>query len=98
MPTVTKIQAQRAIIAIIQDMIQDWDLDLDEPIGATTKLAQDLEFSSIDVIQLIVCIEEYFKKKMGFDELLMNDGRYVDDLSITQLAVFVSTKLEGAQP
>jgi len=98
MPTVTKIQAQRAIIAIIQDMIQDWDLDLDEPIGATTKLAQDLEFSSIDVIQLIVCIEEHFKKKMGFDELLMNDGRYVDDLSITQLAVFVSTKLEGAQP
>ncbi|WP_287127886.1 acyl carrier protein [Candidatus Cyanaurora vandensis] len=98
MPTVTKIQAQRAIIGIIQDMIQDWDLDLDEPIGANSKLAQDIEFSSIDVIQLIVSIEEYFKQKMGFHELLMNDGRYVDDLSVSELAAFVSTKLDGAQP
>jgi acyl carrier protein len=33
------------------------------------------------------------KSKLPFNELLMRDGRYVDDLSIGQIADFVAGKL-----
>lgn len=85
------------LIAILQDMIAEWDLDLAEPIGPATTLVSDLGFSSIDLIHLIVAIEEHFARpKMGFNELLMKDGQYVADLTVGQLAEFVAARLHGS--
>ena len=82
------------IIAIIVEMIDDWGVDVDNPIGPDTRLAADLECGSVDIILLIVTIEEHFKRpRMGFQELLMRDNRYVDDLTVGQLAAFVTLKL-----
>jgi acyl carrier protein len=82
------------IIAIVAEMIDDWGLELDEPIGPDTRLVTDLECGSVDIIHLVVTIEEHFKRpRMGFQELLMKDNRYVDDLTVGQIAAFVSRKL-----
>lgn len=79
------------LIALLEDFTQDWDLDLDAPMTRDTKLLADLSFESIDIIQLIVAIQEdIVKAKMSFDLLLMKDGRYVDDLSIGQIADFLA--------
>jgi acyl carrier protein len=84
------------IIEIIEDLTQDWGLDLDEPIGPETSLVNDLEFASVDVIQLCVAIEEHYNQsKMGFQDLLMVDGRYVDDLKVKQFAEFLNYKISG---
>ena len=55
-----------------------------------TRLLADLGFESIDIIQLTVALEETFGlRKVPFDQLLMQDGRYVDDLSLRQIATFL---------
>lgn len=80
------------LIAILSDLTEEWGLD--EEIGLESKIVADLEFESIDIIQLVVAIEKHFaRRNMGFDELLMKDGKYVDDLSVRQISTFVKKKL-----
>jgi acyl carrier protein len=90
------MQVQSDIIAILKDMTQEWDMDLSE-INSETKLMEDLGFVSVDIIHLVVSLEEHFKQKLGFNALLMRDGRYVDDLSIEEISSFVSNQLTGAK-
>lgn len=91
----TENQIQATIIDLLKDMTQDWDLDLDETISPKTQLVEDLSFASVDIIHLIVSIEEHYKQKLGFQELVMRNGRYVDDINVSELVDFVSTKLQG---
>ncbi|MEC9361857.1 MAG: hypothetical protein ACPHN2_16185 [Sinimarinibacterium flocculans] len=61
-----------------------------------TRLLADLGFESIDIIQLVVAIqEEILRSKLSFDRLLMKDGRYVDDLSIGQIADYLAANAPG---
>jgi acyl carrier protein len=85
---------EKTVIAVVADLVQDWGLDLDAPIGASTKLVADLEFASVDIIQLCVALEQSYERKLGFHDLLMRDGSYVGDLSIAQVAAHVDTKLQ----
>ncbi len=82
------------VIAIVNDLTQDWGLDGAVPAGATTLLAADLQFTSVDIIQLCVALEECFDRRFGFQDLLMKDGSYVGDLSIGQLSEFVDSQLQ----
>jgi len=84
---------EKILIDIVEDLIQDWGLDLDEGISRQTTLVKDLEFASVDIIQLCVAIEEHYEKKIGFQDLLMEDGSYVSDLSIAQIADYVSGRI-----
>lgn len=90
-------EVQQTLIGIVEDLSQDWGIDLDEPMSGNTLLVQDMQFASVDIIQLVVAIEEHYQRpKMGFQDLLMQDGSYVEDLSIAQIAQFVQEKLSGA--
>ena len=80
---------------IVEDLVQDWELNLDEAIGQETFLVNDLNFSSVDIIQLCVALEQNYERKLGFHELLMEDGKYVGDLSIQQISVFLESKLKN---
>jgi acyl carrier protein len=47
---------------------------------------------------LIVAIEDRFNKTgLPFDELLMIDGRYVDDLHVSELVGFLDTHLNNGR-
>jgi acyl carrier protein len=81
------------VIVIVNDLTQDWGLESTEPVGANTLLAADLQFTSVDIIQLCVALEECFERRFGFQDLLMKDGSYVGDLSLGQLSDFVDTQL-----
>jgi acyl carrier protein len=81
------------VIAIVADLTQDWGLELEAPITGQTKLAADLEFASVDIIQLCVALEQCYGRRFGFQDLLMKDGSYVGDLALDQFAVFVDAKL-----
>ena len=83
------------VVAIVDDLTQDWGLELDGPTGAKTKVVADLEFASVDIIQLCVALEECYGRRFGFQDLLMKDGSYVGDLSLGQLAAFVDAKLNS---
>lgn len=82
------------LIAIVDDFLVDFDEDFDEPVTRDTQLLGDLGFESIDIIQLVVAIEEDFEKRgLGFEDLLMQNGRYVDDLSVGAIADFVAARI-----
>lgn len=97
----TTYQAQRTtnttekIVNLILEMTQDWDLDFDEEISPQEQLIADLNFSSVDFVQLFVSIEEAWGQKFGFHNLIMPNGKYVDDLSIAQLVDFVDSKFNA---
>jgi acyl carrier protein len=79
------------LVALLEDFTQDWDLDFDGELSRDTRLLADLGFESIDIIQLVVAIQEdIVKRKLSFDQLLMKNGRYVDDLSIGQIADYLA--------
>lgn len=83
------------VVAIVEDLTQDWGIELDGPAGAHTKVVADLEFASVDIIQLCVALEQCYGRRFGFQDLLMKDGSYVGDLTLGQLATFVEDKLKS---
>ena len=88
-------ETEDVIVAIVEDLVQDWGLQLDEPISGSSLLVQDLEFASVDIIQLCVAVEQHFARKLGFQDLLMENGSYVPDLSLAQVAAFVESTIQG---
>ena len=93
MTSLLRDTVESTVVAVIEDLIQDWGLELDGGVGPSTRLVADLEFASVDIIQLCVALEEAYARKLRFQELLMKDGSYVGDLSVQQFARFIEGRL-----
>jgi acyl carrier protein len=80
------------VTTTLESLVQDWDLDT--PIAPGTRLVADLGFESIDLIQMVAALEQEFgRPHLPFAELLIIDGRYIDDLTVRQLADFLTARL-----
>jgi acyl carrier protein len=86
---------QQTVVYIVEDLIQDWGLDLEEPVAGHTRLAKDLDFVSVDFIQFLVAIEQHYERKFGFQDLVMENGNYVSDLTIAEIVEFVGKALRN---
>ena len=87
---VKKEMILRDLIRILEDMTSDWDMEFGGAIGPDTGLIADLAFESIDVVQFVVAIEERFRRRgLPFEEFLMVDGRYVDEIKVGDAADFL---------
>jgi acyl carrier protein len=85
------------VIAVANETVVDWGLDLPGGITRDTRLVQDLSFESIDIVQFAVGIERAFDRKgLPFERLFMKDGNYVDDISISEMTDFLCTELAAA--
>lgn len=93
MSSLKKNTTIETVVAIVEDLTQDWGLDPEAPVSASTTLARDLQFASVDIIQLCVALEQCYERRFGFQDLLMKDGSYVGDLSLGQFATFIDSKL-----
>lgn len=93
MSELLKESTEATVVAVIEDLIQDWGLEIDGGVRPATRVVADLEFASVDIIQLCVALEECYGRKFGFQSLLMHDGSYVGDLSVDQIAKFVAGRL-----
>lgn len=94
---VDRAAIETATLEILKDLTADWDTDYAGDIGPDTLLVEDLAFESIDVVQLVVSLESRFQRRdMPFEKLLMNDGRYVDDVKVRQIFDFLEETLTGA--
>ena len=88
--TASKDSILKRFIHILEDMTSDWDCEFDGGIGPDTHIISDLEFESIDIVQLVVQIEETFQRKdLPFEILLMNDGRYRDEITVQEVVNFL---------
>lgn len=89
---------QTTVIAIANETVADWGLDLPSGITVDTRLVEDLQFESMDVVQFAVALERAFNRKgLPFEELFMKNGAYVDDLSITEVTNFLCKELAAAR-
>jgi acyl carrier protein len=88
---------EKEIIDLLEDMTVDWDNDFSGSIDGETLLVADLGFTSIDIVQLAVAIEQLFEQqRLPFQVLLMtSDGRYVEDVSVAELTDFVTRQLNS---
>jgi acyl carrier protein len=93
---VSRAEIDAGVVWILEEMTSDWDLDFEGGVGSGTRLIADLAFESIDVVQFVVALEERFGcRGLPFEQLLMSDGRYVDDLTVAQVAAFLDAHLNG---
>lgn len=84
------------IVGILKDMTVDWEIAIDGEVGLDTNIIGDLEFVSVDIIQLIVAIEGHFKRRdLAFDKLLMRDGAYVDALYVRDVVDHLHSRLNA---
>jgi len=84
----------KEMVGIVQNMTSDWDTGFEGEIGLDTRLIGDLSFESIDVVHLVVAIEQRFNRRdFPFEELLMKDGRYVDELTMRSAVEFLHKHL-----
>lgn len=87
------IEAQ--VIAVLENMTADWELEDGGKIEPETRLMEDLAFESIDVVQLVVALEKNFERKgLPFEQLFMRDGDYVNELEVKEIVEFLHKNLQ----
>ena len=57
------------------------------------RLRNDLGFSSVDSIHLMISLEDAFKQQLAIETLVMRNGEYADDLSLGALHDHICEKL-----
>ena len=94
MALATRADVEEAVVGVVNNTIQDWDVDLPGGVTSQTLLMHDLAFESIDVVQFAVAIEQAAGRKgLPFEKLFMKDGDYVDDVSLNQVIEFLCGEL-----
>lgn len=84
------------VIGLVKSLIEDWGLD-DVEVGRETTLRGDMGFESADFMQIFTMIHEHYRGvNFKFQELVMRDNRFVEDLTLGEIAVFVLKKLNEA--
>jgi acyl carrier protein len=95
--SVNSVDIQDIIYQQIREILQKDDFMEEVTLRSETRLVEDLNFASMDFIELVVGIEDDLKQKVGFHDLLMNKGNYVSDLSVSDLVLFIESKLKGTE-
>lgn len=92
-------QYEQDVVAILSELTADWDdLGLSGSVGPDTSIVADLGFESLDVVYMVTAIEDrYGRRDLPFEQLLMNDGSYVLDLSVKQIAQFLHEQVGDAR-
>jgi acyl carrier protein len=92
----SKAEIQERVVAVLMEMVKDWDLDYLDPVGAQTKIVEDLGFESVDLMQLMVAVEKEFGVRgLPYEQILMEDGGYVNEISVGQLVEFLHPGLNA---
>lgn len=82
------------LIKILMDMTSDWEMGFDGSshnlIGPATRLSADLEFTSINMAQLVVATEKHFRRQeLPFHLLFISVERETDDITVADLVGFL---------
>ncbi|HEX5552292.1 MAG TPA: hypothetical protein VFX43_03510 [Chitinophagaceae bacterium] len=83
----TQNEVTEQVIILLKDFIKDWGLD--EVLTAETKFNDDLCFSSIDMLHFLAVIDMNFQKKHPFEKLILANGSYRNELTVSELTEFI---------
>ena len=91
----TKQQIQTDILDILNKTTKEWDFDSNE-IEPKTKLVEELDFSSLDLMHLMASVDMRFQRRLPYDKIILKDGQYVDEISVEELINFVYHNFDEA--
>ena len=86
------------VTQLVAQTVAEWNLDLDDALGEETKLAEDLCFSSVEMLHLLAAIDMRLSTKLPFDRLILTNGAYRSELTLGELARFVDQNRNAAKP
>ena len=81
-------EIEAAIIEIIKEITEDWDLEPDE-IRPESSLLEDIGLSSVDALHLMATFNMRFQRSLPYEELFTMDTDYLRRLTVAQMAQFV---------
>lgn len=82
------------IVGLVRELVEDWGLD-DVDVARETTLKGDMGFESADTMQIFTAIAEHYRGvDFKFQHLVMKDNKFVDDLTVGQIIVFVLKRLQ----
>lgn len=83
------------IVNVVSEL-DDEGIDKNEIVRDAT-LRNDLGFSSVDSIHLMISLEDAFKQQLAIETLVMRNGEYADDLSLGALHDHICEKLHATE-
>jgi acyl carrier protein len=93
---ITRAEIYSRIPKLLADIVEDWELEnWDEEVSEQTRLIADLDLTSVSFVDLFVAIEKDLNRTVGFHDLLMVDGKYIQDLSLGELTDFLDRKVNS---
>ncbi len=87
-----RLEIQVALISLVRSLLKEWQMEVGE-IHPESQLVSDLNLESIKIINLFVALEKKYYQTLDYSRLLMQDGHYVEDLTIEQLVDFLEENL-----
>jgi acyl carrier protein len=83
------------VILILEMITSERDTALSGGIGPDSFLVQDLDCDSLDLLAFGVQLEVCFDRRDLSTKLLMQEGRYRDDLSVRDVVSFIREELSN---
>lgn len=89
MPAPEAKQIESVIVSLLEDLVEDWDLGLDQPIGPQTRLGEDLGLTSVDILNLFASVDLHFSRRLPYEHLVRRREDYRSELRVSELVDFV---------
>ena len=95
--TATREGILAEVVKVLTELTEDWDVDFGAGLGADTRLVSDLSFESIDVVHFVTALEEHYgRRDLPFQDILMEDGKYVEDIRGGDVVDFLAKQFGAA--
>ncbi len=86
------------VVQGIQELLDDSDLDLGDPITGETTLNEDLCLSSVEAMELFARVDVAIGRRLQYEKLVMSDGQYRSELTVGELVEFVWANQDASAP
>ena len=91
-PAWTRDQLRSDVLEILREKIKKLDSDFSGPLTEETRAVGDLDFESVMIVEFCMAIGKHFRKKLPFQNLVFQNGRF-QDFTVGQLLTFLEDHL-----
>ena len=91
-PAWTRDQLRSDVLEILREKIKKLDSDFSGPLTEETRAVGDLDFESVMIVEFCMAIGKHFRKKLPFQNLVFQNGRF-QDFTVGQLLTFLEEHL-----
>ena len=88
----TREQLRTDVLEVLREKIKKLDSDFSGPLNEETRIVGDLDFESVLIVEFCMAIGKHFRKKLPFQNLVFQNGRF-QDFTVGQLLTFLEDHL-----